>query len=49
MLHASYGLLVKKGAAGVLFISTPLGGKARARGLEPSRSNFEKVNDHKGF
>ena len=34
---------------GVLFISTPLGGKARARGLEPLKDDFEKVNDNKGF
>ena len=41
--------LVEKGAAGVLFISTPVRGKTRARGLEPLKGDFEKVNDYKGF
>ena len=40
---------IGKGASGVLFVITPVGVKARARGLEPLRGDFEKANEYKGF
>lgn len=46
MLHTGPA---KEGAAGVLFTRIPLGGKARARGLEPLKGDFEKGNDYMGF